>query len=176
VISTSALVASYGSVASHDLVAPIRRLLRATGPDTSLALTAERQAALLDAARARGREAQARMLQAEGGWLTVAEAAARLGISPEELAERVRQNRVLAIPVERGVVGYPAWQFADGATLPHLEEALDLLREHSAWSRLIFFLQPNVATDGVAPLIALRAGRLDAVRRAAWAHGEQVAL
>ena len=128
------------------------------------------------AALERGQRAKAEMLAAEGGWLTAAEAGARLGLSPAELAERARQNRVLAIPVERGVVGYPAWQFADGSTLPHLEEVLDLLREHSPWSKMIFFLRPNVATAGVSPLTALRARRLDAVRRAAWAHGEQVAL
>jgi hypothetical protein len=130
----------------------------------------------LAAALERGRRAKAEMLAAEGGWLTAEAAAARLGISPAALAERARENRVLAIPVEPGVVGYPAWQFADGALLPHFEEILDLLREHSPWSKMIFFLNPNVAADGVWPLRALRAGRIDAVRRAAWAHGEQVAL
>jgi hypothetical protein len=131
-----------------------------------------RRADPLTAALERGRRAKADMLAAEGGWLTGEVAAARLGISPETLAERARQNRVLAVSVARGVVGYPAWQFADGSTLPHLEEVLDLLREHSPWSKMIFFLNRDVYAEGQTPLSLLRRGQLDLVRRAACMYGE----
>jgi hypothetical protein len=126
----------------------------------------------LAAARERGRQAMARLLKAEGGTLSAADIAARLNVSTEEVDARRRAGRLVAVEVE-GDWRYPAWQIANQAMLPGIEEILPLLHEHSPWDHMIFFLNPNVYVGGVPPLVALREGRLEEVRRAAQAHGEQ---
>lgn len=67
---------------------------------------------------------------------------------------------VLAVPPER--------------TLAGLEDVLDVLRRHDAWSRVIFMLSPNDPLDGATPLEALRKGRTEEVRAAAALFGALV--
>jgi hypothetical protein len=125
----------------------------------------------LAAARERGRRAMTRMLESEGGTLSAAEVAARLGIPTDEVDARRRAGGLLAVDVG-GDQRYPAWQLVDDRLLEGFEEILAELREHSPWDQMIFFLYRNVYADGMTPLAALRCGRIGAARRAAQAHGE----
>ena len=173
-ISTRAMAEAYDSVASPDLVAPLRRLLRLVPTDTSLAL--QSPAALNDplaAARRRGREAQRRLLEAEGGTILRDRVADLLGISIQAVDERRQAGRLLALPVGPDDYAYPAWQFAQGEPLPGLAEVLADLDVRDPWMRAAFFLNRNLYLDGARPLALLRSGQLEAVRRAARVHGEQ---
>ena len=60
--------------------------------------------------------------------------------------------------------------------LPGLEDTLRALRGEDAWSVLTFFLESDAASGNERPLDLLRAGRLDAVARAAELYGEQAAV
>ena len=130
-------------------------------------------------AKLRGVQAQARLLAAEGGPLTGQQVAALLGISRQAVAKRRRAGTVLAVPTGRRGYAYPAWQFDTGnpgGMLPGVDVALRELEGNGVrgpWTRLSWFLTGDVRLRGARPLDALRQGRIDAVRAAAAAYGEQ---
>lgn len=142
-------------------------------------LTAWRLHDPLAEARLRGVQAQARLLAAEGGPLTGEQAAQLLGISRQAVAKRRRAGSLLAVQTGRRGFAYPAWQFdarGPGGVLPGLEAVLrELGRDgvHSTWTCLSWFLTGDVRLRGARPLDALRKGRVDVVRTAAAAYGEQ---
>ncbi len=123
-------------------------------------------------ARQRGAAIRAQLLGAEGGTLTVREAAARLGVVQRAVEERRRAGRLLAFPMRRVRYVYPAWQFASHGLLPGFEEAMMALETPNSWARAAFFLARNIYLDGVSPLAALRRGHGADVLRAARAYGE----
>jgi hypothetical protein len=142
-------------------------------------LTAWRRHDPLAEARVRGAQAQARLLAAEGGALTGAQAAQLLGISRQAVAKRRRAGTVLAVPTGRRGYAYPAWQFdasLPGGVLPGVDVALCGLEGNGVrgpWTRLSWFLTGDARLGGARPLDALRRGCVDAVRAAAAAYGEQ---
>ncbi|MBI3969894.1 MAG: hypothetical protein HY332_01275 [Chloroflexi bacterium] len=134
-----------------------------------------RQDPLADA-RLRGVQARARLLAAEGGAFTGEQVAALLGISRQAVDKRRRAGKLLAVQTGRRGYIYPAWQFdarALGGVLPGLELVLADLGVRGPWTRLSWFLTRDVRLGGARPLDALRRGRIDAVRAAAAAYGEQ---
>lgn len=126
----------------------------------------------LAAARIRGEQAKRDILAMQGDLLDAAGVAARLGIDPAEVEQRRRDGLLLALPLEGGTLGYPAWQFADNGMLPGLEVALRDLGVQGAWTRAAFFLSGDIRLDWRTPLEMLLRGEVEAVRRAA-AYGEQ---
>lgn len=68
---------------------------------------------------------------------------------------------------------YPAFQFVGEEKLPHLEEALKLLKNVSAEAQCAFFLSPITLDDGrlELPYVLLKDGanekQLDAIKREA---------
>ncbi len=125
--------------------------------------------------RLRGALARRRLLQMEGGVLSPSSAAALLGVSRQAVGQRRAAGRLLGVEGPRGYL-YPAWQFTDRGMLPGLEDTLRALRGEDAWSVLTFFLESDAASGNERPLDLLRAGRLDAVARAAELYGEQAAV
>lgn len=128
----------------------------------------------------RGIAAKRRMLEAEGGTLAAEEVERLLGISRQQVNNRRRQGKLLAVEVGRRGFRYPAWQFdAQGCALKGLALALGELAEADPWSRILFFLEANerlteTGSRARTPLEALREGRVEDVRRAARAwerHG-----
>jgi hypothetical protein len=175
--AAASLIESYGHVASPDLVTGIMRWLRLDAPRAPHSPTAEsKPSGPLAAALRRGQQARARLLGAEGGVVTATAVAMLLDLSVEVVEDRRRGGRLLGLDLGQGAIRYPVWQFSGSRLLPGLETVLEDLQEHDPWSKLIFFLNPNVVVGGVPPLTALRQGQLEAVRRAAQAHGEQVAV
>ncbi len=125
----------------------------------------------LAAARQRAVELKRRVLEAEGGALTVAEVANGLGISKQAVDKRRRGRKLLSLGTHRGFL-YPAWQFADEGVLPGFEQVLAAL-EADAWTQASWFLTGDSRLGDARPLDALRRGELQPVLRAAAAYGEQ---
>jgi len=123
------------------------------------------------AAHQRAVELKRHLLEAEGGALTVAEVAKRLGISKQAIDKRRRARKLLALETSRGFL-YPAWQFSDDGVLPGLEQVLAAL-EAAPWTQASWFLSGDSRLGDARPLEALRRGHLQQVLRAAAAYGEQ---
>jgi len=124
-------------------------------------------------ARLRGLDARARLLQAEGGPLSVDEGARFLHITRQGVDKRRRAGRLLGLRIGRRGYAYPSWQFSEAGVLPGLEEVLRDLRDHDPWIQVGFLLNGNTRLGGASPLAELRRGHLEVVRRAARAYGEQ---
>jgi len=125
----------------------------------------------LAAAHQRGAEIKRHLLESEGGALTVAEVAKRLGISKQGVDKRRRGHKLLALETSRGFL-YPAWQFTDDGVLPGIEHVLAAL-EAAPWTQASWFLSGETRLADARPLDALRRGELQQVLRAAVGYGEQ---
>jgi hypothetical protein len=129
----------------------------------------------LDKARLRGAIAQRELLSADGGALSGAEVAARLGVTRQAVDKRRKAGQLLAVELPRRGLRYPAWQLAGtrpGGVLPGVVEALAALRDHDSWAQARFFVTGNVRLGGKRPLDRLRRGDVAAVLRAAHAFGD----
>lgn len=84
-----------------------------------------------------------------------------------------KAGRLIGVTLGRRGFGYPACEFAERGTLPNLERILTALREHNAWTRLVFLTSENGALNGRRPLDALCAGEVDEVVAAARMYNEQ---
>jgi hypothetical protein len=126
----------------------------------------------LATARLRGVEQQRKLLEQSGGVLRAEEVANLLGLSRQAVDKRRRRGRLIGL--KRGKRGYvyPVWQFEGGATLPHLEEVLDALRDYDPWMQLAFFINLNDRLENRSPLEMLRSGESDRVLEAARSYAE----
>jgi biotin operon repressor len=129
----------------------------------------------LAAARLRGVEKQPALLEASGGILSAEQTAAVLGISRQAVDKRRRQGRLIGLTQGRRGYAFPAWQFANGRPVPHVEQVLDLLNEHDPWGQLSFFLNANDRLNGKSPSNALRQDQVESVQLAARSFGEHSA-
>lgn len=147
-------------------------LLRALEePSVLTALRAENPLAL---ARLRGLQYRERLLQSEGGTISVAYVASILGLTRQAVDKRRRMGRLIGLNTGRRGYVYPIWQFGpDGSVLPGLELVLAELRGHDPWMQVAFMLNANTRLSGETPLAELRRGHVEEVRRAARAYGEQ---
>ncbi len=125
----------------------------------------------LAAARQRAAELKRHVLEAEGGALTVADVAKRLGISKQAVDKRRRARTLLALATARGFL-YPAWQFADEGVLPGFPQVLAAL-DAAPWTQASWFLTGDSRLGDARPVDALPRGELKHVLRAAAAYGEQ---
>ncbi len=123
-------------------------------------------------ARIRGLMAKRQLLKAEGGCMSSAEVATVLGVTRQAVDKRRVNGKLIGLPTGRVYV-YPAWQFADGQTLPGLEEVLQHLSVHDPWMQTAWMLNGNSRLEGQSPLDVLRSGNLEAVLDAAQLYGEQ---
>jgi hypothetical protein len=124
-------------------------------------------------ARARGKKARETLLATEGPALTARQVARRLKMTAADVEQRRHACRFLAVDVGKHEYLYPRWQFTDQDVLAGLEKILAALRDFDPWTQLSFFLSGNFRLSGETPLHALRRGKVEAVRRAARAYGEQ---
>lgn len=139
------------------------------------------EAAIFDvwtAVRSEGsKAAKTRLLQAEGGCLTMQELLAKF---PDHKADYnlLRSTKCLLAIYDGDRYLYPVWQFNDeGRILDGLPLVLRRLAPDDAWVAIIFFLEPHPALQQndkeVTPLEALREGRVDDVVDAARSWGIQ---
>ena len=99
-----------------------------------------------------------------------------LTMSRQAVEKRRKAGRLIGISLGRRGFGYPSWQFTERGGLPHLERVLGALKQHDAWTKLVFFMSENAALDGRKPIDALRSGDVEGVLTAARTYGEQGAL
>lgn len=126
------------------------------------------------AAYARGHVARQRLLDSEGGMVSGEVLGKLLGISRQAVDKRRNRGQVLGLR-EGGDWAYPAWQVAQGQTLPGFDDVLGELtgRGHGAWDAMLFFLETDTERDGETPLQALRGGAVERALCAARTYGEQ---
>ena len=98
-----------------------------------------------------------------GGALSAEEAARRLGIAREVVAQRRHVDSLLAIREDCGW-RYPTCQFEHGDVVPGLVEVVRSLTAEGPWVTLEFLLAPDTVLEGRRPR---RPCRLEIVRGAA---------
>lgn len=85
------------------------------------------------------------------GALTVAEAAAQLGLPPDTVRNRVREGQLYGYSVA-GTLYLPRWQIRDGEVLPHLPRVLaSLPAETHPMTVTGFMTTPSDELDGQSP-------------------------
>lgn len=115
----------------------------------------------LAAARLRGLEAKARLIERAGGLLDAGEAAQLLGIGRDAVGKRRQADRLLAVPRGDRAFGYPRCQFTEHGLLPGFERLLAATRGIPAWMRLDLLTSTQDELGGQTPLEALRAGDVE---------------
>ncbi len=110
------------------------------------------------------------LLSLEGGVLSAAQFAARLGISSEEVRGRRDRNEIFFLRVEDEDV-FPAFQVGPAGLLPGASEVLVAFAVGDPWMRVNFMLTGDARLGGMRPIDVLRAGRVSEAVRAARAYG-----
>lgn len=129
----------------------------------------------LTEARLRGLAAKRELLKAEGGCMSSDEVAKVLGITRQGVDKRRLNGKLIGLPAGRAYV-YPAWQFAEGETLPGLEQVLKHLSIRDPWMQTAWMLNGNSRLEGRSPIEVLREGNLELVIDASEIYGEQGAV
>lgn len=124
-------------------------------------------------ARLRWLRDRERLLEAEGGAVSVAEAAALLHMTRQGVDKRRKEGRLLGLSAGRREYLYPLWQFAESGTLPGLEDVLKALASLDPWGQAAFILSGDARLGGARPLDLLRRGEVEPVVAAAESYGEQ---
>jgi len=126
---------------------------------------------------ARGIPARQKLVEAEGGSFSAAEAAHELGISKTAILKRYQKGQLIAWRQKRqNAVRFPVWQFQDGRVLDGIEPALKVLNAGSRlddFGRMLFFLSNSRFLGGQRPLDCLRRARVSKVLQAAEGYGGQ---
>ncbi len=123
-------------------------------------------------ARIRGLQERDRLLSAEGGTLTGEQVAAHLHLTRQAVNRRRKQGALVGVDAGRHGYLYPAWQFGQGGTVTWLKPVLETLGAHDPWMQQAFMVNRNIRLEGLSPIDALRAGRLENVLRVARTYGE----
>ena len=119
--------------------------------------------------------ADSELRDSEGGGLSDAEFAERMGLGSRETIRQYRQKgRIFGWLKGSRSYRYPAWQIHRKELLPGLAEVLAVLREKGLHSLSIigYFLTPSDGMDDVRPLDLLREGKIDQVVADAQRYGD----
>ena len=112
---------------------------------------------------------------AEGGGLSDAEFAARLGLRSRETIRQYREKgRIFGWLKDSRSHRYPAWQIFHKELLPGLSRVLDVLKEKEMRPLAIvsYFLTPSHAMSELSPLDMLRKGNVAEVVSDAERYGD----
>ena len=122
----------------------------------------------------RGAEAIAEDLKAAGGTFDLEAICSLTHLTRQAIHKQVTDGRLLAVPGPSNRNVYPVAQFNnDGKPVEGLKEVRDALGSRSPWMLLNFLVNPDARLDRRKPIDLLRAGRLDAVVKAARHVGIQ---
>lgn len=112
-----------------------------------------------------------KLVQADGGHMSVREAAFRLEVSMEAVEDMYRAHQVVGMMSE-GELRIFRWQLdEDDRLLEGLAEVLRALDGMDDAGRLLFFLEHRLSLDGRRPLDRLRDGEIE---RIIWPAREYV--
>lgn len=130
----------------------------------------------VDRAVARGLIVREAAKEEGGGHISAEQAARVLGISKTAVIERYKKGQLLGWREARqGAIRFPVWQFDAGGVLKGLTEVLGILSKVPSiddWGRIMFFLNQRNSLGGKRPLDELRRGKVQLVKRLAWADVE----
>lgn len=163
-------------------VATMEKVLGMADPLSGMGVAMQRAATLdaaafrdpLAAARIRGIEMRARLIDDAGGLLRLSEAAQRLGVTPQAVTGRRTRGTILAVPMPNGEWVYPACQFAEYDLIPGIDSFVRAFREDvDPWTRLAVLLASSSRFGGKSPLQLLGEGMEDEARSIAGTYGEQ---
>lgn len=115
---------------------------------------------------------KAELTEMAGGLLTPQAAASLLSIPEQLVEERHKAGEIIAVRAVEDY-GYTACQFGPDGMVPGLSDALAAMPMRADWMRLEWLLVPDDALDGISPLEALRAGRIDEVMDVARGQGAE---
>jgi hypothetical protein len=121
---------------------------------------------------AAGKVRKAELTRMAGGLYTLSEVAAILAISELLVEERRKAGELIAVRLAESYC-YPACQFTPHGIVTGLSEVLAVMPVRHDWMRLEWLLIPDEALEGLTPLEALRAGRLEDVIDIARDHEGQ---
>ena len=119
--------------------------------------------------------ADSELRDSEGGGLSDAEFAERMGLGSRETIRQYREKgRIFGWLKGSRSYRYPAWQIHRKELLPGLAEVLAVLREKGLHPLSIigYFLTPSDGLDDVRPLDLLREGKIDQVVADAQRYGD----
>jgi hypothetical protein len=167
-LSGTTLTQVASAPSNYDLLVEALRAAVSTVPDENQ-LEEDR---LLQEARLRGVRSRKRILEAEGGTLSVRRVADHLNVSRQAVDERRKKGKLIGLRTGGRSYAYPAWQLSQEGVLPGVERALEALHRWDPWTQAAFMLNPNDRLRGNAPLQELRTGNADEVLRAAQTYGE----
>jgi transcriptional regulator with XRE-family HTH domain len=169
VVNALAAVLEAGQIAGVQAL----RLLRAAGERVPAPV--DDRAAAFERVRVRSMGVEDELRTLEGGGLSDAEFARKLGLSSRETIRAYRERGAI-FAWEKGTrnLRYPAWQIHEHALLPGLAEVLAILREKglSPLGLINYFLSESEELDGARPLDLLRQKRIDEVT----AHARRYAV
>jgi hypothetical protein len=113
---------------------------------------------------------KAELTEMAGGLLPSQAVALLLNISEQLVEERHKAGEIIAVRAGEDY-RYPACQFEPDGIVPGLSEALAAMPMRPEWMRLEWLLVPDDALDGISPLEALNAGRIEDVMDIARGQG-----
>lgn len=103
---------------------------------------------------------QKQLARAEGGSLSVDQAARLMGVNKATLMRRWRRHRVIAWK-DGKEVRFPRWQFDKNKVLPGICEILKAFQSDDRWRVMLYFLSARSSLADQRPLDLLRNGELD---------------
>ncbi|WP_246812507.1 hypothetical protein [Microvirga sp.] len=121
---------------------------------------------------AAGEVRKAELIDMAGGLYTLSEVAAILAISEPLVEKRRKAGELIAVRLAESYC-YPACQFTPHGIVTGLPEVLAMMAIRHDWMRLEWLLVPDEALEGLSPLEALKAGRLEDVIDIARVHKGQ---
>jgi hypothetical protein len=121
---------------------------------------------------AAGEVRKAELIRTAGGLYTLSKVAAILAISEPLVEERRKAGELIAVRLAESYC-YPACQFTPHGIVTGLPRVLAVMPVRHDWMRLEWLLIPHEALEGLSPLEALKAGRLEDVIDIARDHEGQ---
>ncbi|AGH49446.1 hypothetical protein G432_08605 [Sphingomonas sp. MM-1] len=122
-------------VGSHDLRHALVVAPRDIAPEAPADLEA------LKAARERTGQFREDMAKRAGGMFDRAHVAAMLGVSPAAIEKQRQRRQILGVPYG-SENRFPAAQFVDGETVPHLKRVLEAFDDTNPWEQLMLLTTP----------------------------------
>lgn len=125
----------------------------------------------LFAARVKGNRIKQQLIEEAGNLVRAKDAAELLGISPQALHKRLKSGALIAIRLPNGDLGYPAFQL-EAPLVDAIGAVLRILPIEDSMMRLSFMFTALPELGGLAPVKAIRKGKLAKVKIAAGHFGE----
>jgi len=137
---------------------------------------ADKDSDRMAAALRRGLDFRRKLTKAEGGSLSVQEAAGLLHLSEEWVLHYVKSRELVAWrdwKDESLPFRFPKWQFEGAGMLPGLVKVLQVFRSRDQWRVMGYFLGKRRSLGGKRPLDLLRAAEVGRVLRHAENYFEE---